>query len=167
MTKQERYEAVSNAMTTKERDIDETIKDAMLNIQHDIEAGDFDLSYEIMASACGVIADIDLSDLNEAELNETETASVYTATRLSYANNSNQSDISDIAKEYNVDFATACAVWYDNQVRNACEQLRDYIINGGKNDPLTCTADNCEELQGDDGEFCERHIKEMHDYNSK
>ena len=66
--------------------------------------------------------------LAEAELHETETASVYTSTRLSYLNQSNQYDITEVLKECSCDIATACAIWYDRKVAEACEELVAYIL---------------------------------------
>lgn len=90
----------------------------------------FDLSYEIMAKACDVVSQQDIEELaGDDGFYEAEEASVYTAERLSYLNIHNQQDISDKMKEYDCeDIQTACAYWYDEQVRSACEQLRDYIL---------------------------------------
>jgi hypothetical protein len=47
--------------------------------------------------------------------------------QLSWLNINNQSEISDTAKEYDIDIAQACAVWYDNAVRLTIEQVVEYI----------------------------------------
>lgn len=88
-----------------------------------------DLSYEICAKACELIADSDIKDLEGEDLfYESESASVYTSDRLGYLNNNNQGEISDKMKEYDSDIQTACAVWYDDMVRNVALELRDYIM---------------------------------------
>ena len=92
MNKQKLYEEVANGYCTiKKGDKDIYIIDtekvsagtqeALRNIQQELGAP-FELSYEIMASACACISDIELKDLEKAEF-DTETASVYTGERLS------------------------------------------------------------------------------------
>lgn len=136
MTKQEKYNAISNAMvshSTKDiyiysEKLEEEVKNKLQDIQFASEFG-FELSYDIMYSACAVISDIPLEDLETVELSEhtNDSASVYTATRLSYLNINNQSEITDTMKEYACDIQTACAVWFDNQVLSYATQLVEYI----------------------------------------
>lgn len=108
----------------------EEVQKAIRDIQHKLneQTGTFELDYEIMADACGIVTnDITLPEADFYEL-ANDSASVYTGTRLSYLNISNQEEISEKAKEYGCDIATACAVWYDEQVATACELLRDYAL---------------------------------------
>lgn len=93
-----------------------------------------DLDYEIFSKACDIIAEMSVSELESDEasdaIQERESASVYTFDRLQYLDNSNQHEISEFCQNYKVDIATACAIWYDEQVQNACGLIREYIING-------------------------------------
>jgi len=115
--------------------IDEETKDILSEIQRHSGVG-FELSHEIMADACNIIdevyttADIGQSDddLQDDAFDRTVgIASVYTADQLSWLSVNNQSEITDIAKEYESDIATACAYWYDNKVRGMVEELVAWI----------------------------------------
>ena len=90
---------------------------------------DFDLSYEIMAQACNVIAEnpnIKEEDIQEAINNNF--SSIYTADRLAYLTINNQQEISDLMKEYEAEnISDACAYWYDNQVQSAISLLIEFI----------------------------------------
>ena len=114
------------------------LHDAMRDIQFELneETGTFELDYEIMQTACGIIADniTDKETLENADFYElaNDTASVYTADRLAYMNIRNESEISEISKEYDSDIQTACAIWYEQQVVRACELLRDYILENSE-----------------------------------
>ena len=105
---------------------DMATQNALLDMQQRLDAG-FDLSYEIMANACACISDIELEKLPHADFYETETASVYTGVQLSWLNINNQADIAEIVKEYDSDIGTACAVWYNQKVAEACTMLVNYI----------------------------------------
>lgn len=89
-----------------------------------------DLSYEIVAVASGLFDDIEnIKDLeNENEECEAEQASVYTAERLSYINMNNQEEITQTLKDFDCDIQKACAIWYDNMVRNAYQDLKAFIL---------------------------------------
>jgi hypothetical protein len=108
----------------------------MRNIWDDRIGGAEDLSYEICARACGLIADnTDGDDLENTDIGnddifyDMECASVYTAERLGYLNIWNESEISDKMKELGIEsIQTACAVWYDDMVRSVALELRDYIL---------------------------------------
>jgi hypothetical protein len=141
MNKQQKYDAVVNAMTTRQRGDKEiyTLKEdtapevakALRDIMYDT-GEPLDLAYEMLNSAVYVISDIELSELEngnaEDRLNEIESASVYTGVRLSYLNNANQADISAIMKDYSLDdIATACAVYYDEKVREMITALATFI----------------------------------------
>lgn len=144
MNSKEKLELLSSAYVTKkvedERERITVLSDALpeeahkaiLDIQFKLneETGTFELDYEIMSDACGIVADTDMSELSEADFYENECSSVYTATRLSYINLNNQSDISEIGREYGVDIAEAAAHWYDEKVIRACEMLRDWVLEG-------------------------------------
>ena len=146
----ERLEAVKNAMRyTGEKEEaeknheraeiylikDETpeeLKDILKKIIWDERiGGEEDLSYEIVARACDLVADSweeDEDGTNDDMYYESESASVYTATRLDYLNAWNQEEISQKQKEFDCDIQQACAVWYDDMVRGVALRLRDYII---------------------------------------
>jgi len=90
-----------------------------------------DIGYEIAYRAAAFLEDADPKDF-DTEGNYTgdmpELASVWTFERLSYLNNDNQRDISDILKEYGCeDIATAAAIWYNQQVAEAINLLTEKI----------------------------------------
>lgn len=86
-----------------------------------------DLDYEIFSRACDDVAEVDLRDLEGSEFTG-DFASVYTFDRLQYLDNNNQDEISEYVKSYEVDIATACAIWYDERVNSACGLIRDYVL---------------------------------------
>jgi len=109
---------------------------ALLGVISEIDdnGADRDIAYEIVSKACDVITDKHDQELNDKQLTldtiaETMDgfASVYTGTRLSYLNHWNQSEISDLLKDFNIDIADACAYWYDNQVHQASTLLLELI----------------------------------------
>ena len=129
--------------TDKIKDI--ATQNAIQDIQRKLDT-DFDLSYEVMSDACYFISDLSIEEIQKNDDNlsdkiqSLEVASVYTNTRLSWLNCNNESEIMDIIKEYNnyfekgrtsnwISVSTACAVWYDNQVKNAVNKLLNYIRN--------------------------------------
>lgn len=95
------------------------------------ETSTFELDYEIMSDACSLITDNcnDIQELQDADFYElsSDSASVYTATRLSYLTIQTQDEVSEISKEYECDIATAAAVWYDQKVASVCGLLREFI----------------------------------------
>jgi len=135
MINKQDYNTLVNCLTQSTRDngnefylvkdnTPEHITAMVYELTHTInkDAGDLDLSYDILHSALNVLSNVDYDDLSNFDRfeNTQEYASPYTATRLSYLNNNNQQDISDIFKEYrDIDIATAISIWYDNQVVNA------------------------------------------------
>jgi len=156
MTKQEKLGSLEGAMTQSERsngvmiyrftdDAPEELRDLFL--EH-FNVSDTD--YEILNDAVGVVIDVydnlddneddddvydnlddneDDDDVSEA-ISEaaTDCASVYTAERLGYMNNRNQDEISDVMREYSThDIATACAIWYDQQVENAANIISKWV----------------------------------------
>lgn len=135
----EKYNKVINAYTTMQKgentihilDTD-YIKDmatqnAILDIQRWLET-EFEIGYEIMADACACISDVPYKDLSKVDFYETETSSIYTAVRLDYLSTHNEGEISELVKEYDCDIQTACAIWYNNKVAEACNALIDYIL---------------------------------------
>lgn len=134
------FETIANAMTTMDKngetikvyknDLPETIKDSLINIQYqmsDDTGASFELSYEIMDDALTAISDAGIDEL-DSENWENEPSSVYTAERLAYMNLNNQQAISDIMREFSTDdISTACAVWYDNAVRDTISEVIKYI----------------------------------------
>jgi len=150
MNRPEKINAIANAMRytggNPERgmranihvyadDIAKETKDILSEIQRHSGVG-FELSYEIMASACNIVGELadnaDISD-NDGDIYEAiaeavdGTASVYTGERLSWLSSWNQEEIIDIIKEYSCDIAGACAIWYDSQVRDMVGELINWI----------------------------------------
>jgi len=116
-------------------DIAKETEDILSEIQRHSDVG-FELSYEIMASACNIVdevysnADINQTDEElEDDANEraNDCASIYTGERLSWLSNWNQEEITQIMKEYSCDIAGACAIWYDSQVRDMVGELINWI----------------------------------------
>lgn len=145
MNKQQRLEAIANAMEyTGENPPEHTkpniyvisgvggeVYDLLLDIVADLEAP-YNVNYEILARACGVISELDLDEVESAEWEEDfgEHASVYTADRLGYLSINNQDEITNTMKEYECDIQTACAIWFDHQVRDVAHKLIDWILEG-------------------------------------
>lgn len=145
MEKSEKLMAISHAYTTKKvedareeitiisEDLTPEASEAIKSIQFKLndETGTFELDYDIMSSACDILANEELENIKSEDVFDNIDewgASVYTATRLGYLNMNNQDEISDIAKEYGCDIQTACAVWYDRQVETAARMLREWIL---------------------------------------
>ena len=141
----ERLELVRKAYVTAKRGeediyilntdiLDTATQNALLDIQHRLEI-DFNLSYQVMGTACDLFseADEEIGGLEGMDFSEMarESASVYTYPRLQYMDANNQSDITEIMREYScsIDIADACAIWYDRKVTQACEAIRSYILN--------------------------------------
>lgn len=145
MTKKQKLEEIkNNSMEFKKWDngkegyiiidkCNEEIKNILMKLIYDENIGGCsDLSYEIVACACGLFDDIEtIKDLQEeGDSCEAELSSVYTAERLSYLNLNNQGEITDIMEEWGngTDIQTACAIWYDNMVRSAYEDIKAFIL---------------------------------------
>ena len=111
---------------------DDEVRKFLIDLMHDSNiGGTMDLNYEITAKACELFCDIEsIKDLEDEEnACEAEVASVYTADRLAYLNNSNEVEISETMKEYDCeDISTGCAIWYDNMVRQAYEEIKNWIL---------------------------------------
>lgn len=144
MTKNEMLAELENAYTSKQKGDDtililneqsplyELVRDVQYHLNEN--TGTFELDYSIMSDACTAMSELDedtLEDMDPYELSM-DTASVYTATQLSWLNINNQSEIADIVREHETDIGTACAVWYEQQVATACEMLRDMINNNAE-----------------------------------
>lgn len=151
MTTKQKIKNIELAMETRYRDKnkkDETafhcisdncepeLKKVLMSIIYDENiGGQNNLSYDICYDACAFFDDItdkyyNNDDINGDEyINEYEPSSIYTYDRLQYLNNNNQQEISDVMKEYSIDdIATACAIWYDNMVRQAISTIiSDYL----------------------------------------
>ena len=121
------------------------LRDAIRGVQYEIVDGmAFELSYEIMQHATRILSDMlidETIDFSSDDITDTlqertnGTANVYTAVRLSWLTPTNEDDIFEILKEYStIDISTACAIWYDQQVYNACDNLVPVIINALSND---------------------------------
>ena len=151
MDKETKLNLISRAYTTMQKNNEtihildtDVIKDmatqnAILNIQRNLEV-DFELSYKIMANACDIISkktlNEDETDINSLYYTDLDfyadadgNANVYTAVQLSYLNIQNESEISEIMKDESIEsIAQACTVWYIYKVAEACEALKDYIL---------------------------------------
>jgi hypothetical protein len=109
----------------------------ILEIQKNLDV-EFDLSYEVMADACNIIADKTLEGNNRDSLvgddldffaDADSTASVYTSIQLSYLGTHNESEISELMKDEAItSIAQACSIWYSQKVAEACEMLKEYIL---------------------------------------
>lgn len=97
-----------------------------------------DIDYETFSRACDLVSDC-YND-NEQEKDgldfvtdmiyerASDSASVMTYDRLQYLDNWNESDISEIMREYDMrSIADACAVWYDRQVEQAAIIISEWI----------------------------------------
>ncbi len=148
MTKEKKFELVSHAyiMDQKsDRDIhilntellDSATQGAIQNIQESLNV-EFELSYEIMADACDIIADKIIEGAGRDSLvgddldffaDADSHANVYTGVQLSYLNNKNEDEISALMQDESItSIAQACSIWYSQKVVEACEALKDYIL---------------------------------------
>lgn len=159
MISKEKFEVLCNSIELKKRDngqefycrkddlpkdIENAVRDVVFKI--DENCHELDLAYKILNNAIGDLCEVDYEDLENFEPTEDypEYASVYTAERLSYLNAYNQYEIAEKLKEYSCDdIATACAIWYDEQVRQALEGLMEFI-NADR-------CDTCNEIEDEDG----------------
>jgi hypothetical protein len=90
-----------------------------------------DRDYEIFSRAIDTVIEAsnnmeDTQTLSEEYIQENynDFASPYNEDRLGYLTVYNDNEVMEIAKNYSCDFVSlACAIWYDEQVQNAC-----YII---------------------------------------
>ncbi len=147
MNKEQKLNAVRHAYTTYtkgDKDIqildtehvtDMATQNAILDIQHGLDEGiSFDLKYNVMSDACNWIDENiekveDIKDVDNVKDIFDFQANVYTDVRLSWLTKSNQYDISELMKEYELDdISTACAVWYENRVEDAVIDLVSYIL---------------------------------------
>lgn len=147
MTKQQKFELVSTAYESIKKGEEDIYilseklqgeeRDVIMNIQIDLDAG-FELSYEIMAEACGIISDKTLTGEGRDSLTGDDLdfyadadsrANVYTAVQLSYLTANNEGEISDLMQDESItSIAQACSAWYTAKVVEACEALKDYIL---------------------------------------
>ncbi len=147
--KQKRLDLVSKAYTTMQKNnetihildtevLDMATQNDLLDMQNKLDTT-FDLSYEIMADACDIIANKTLEGNNRDSLTGDDLdfyadadgqANVYTSVQLSYLNVDNESEISNLMQDESItSIAQACNVWYVYKVVEACEMLKDYILN--------------------------------------
>jgi len=113
--------------------IDNETRDTMQTMQRALDVS-FDLSYEIMAKACDIYAEAWANNEDSPTLlmeyiqeNYQDYASVYPYEQLSWLDNNNQQNISDIVKEYDCDIATACKKWYESKVYAVCWHLDAWV----------------------------------------
>lgn len=96
--------------------VDLRVQNILLDIQHNLDTT-FDLSYSIVSDAVSALTE-------RRDYESEEFASVYTSVRLSYISNQNEGEISQLMIDFSFDsIATACAVWYDEKVREACRNI--------------------------------------------
>lgn len=143
MTKKD-YETLVNCVEQRKRDNDdefyclkdntpEDIKRLLQDAVYENDQHDFDLNYEMLNDALNELNEVEFEDLARYDVydSESEFASVYTAVRLGYLSIWNQDEITEKLKECECDIQTACAVWYDEQVKQLIQTIKDKIIEGG------------------------------------
>ena len=150
MTKQEKLDAIGSAYESKKvsderKEIQiisekcpQEVKEVIQLLQRGLEVS-FEQSYDIMADACYILSEKtltgrdrgdsltgdDLDFMADADSN----ANVYTAVQLSYLNINNEAEISDLMKDESItSIAQACNAWYIQKVAEACEALKEYIL---------------------------------------
>lgn len=139
MTNKQKLESLYNAYTLVDEETNneryilneqhplyETVKNVQFELNDDTHT--FELDYDIMHTACVVLSENseNYEDVDWYEATQ-DTASVYTAAQLRYINIWNQSEITDIARESELDIATAAGVWYEQKVAEACHMLLEAI----------------------------------------
>ena len=153
MTKEQRRKIVAEAYTTMkkgdntihildtEKVTDMATQNAIMDIQRELNTS-FEISYEIMADACDIIAEYKMEGVagdnwlkNDSDMacdffaDADSCANVYTAVQLSYLDNNNEGEISALmADEAITSIAQACSIWYSQKVAEACEALKSYIM---------------------------------------
>lgn len=140
MNKQKKIACLDKAMTRSERDngdtfyhfTDDAPKELVDLFFENYEVRGVD--YETFSDACDIMSDILNSDDVDyegidARIHEQSegTASVYTATQLSYIDIWNQDEISSIVREFEMDIAVCAAIWYERQVQEMCQLLLEWI----------------------------------------
>ena len=117
---------------------DPELKSVLMGLIYDENiGGTHDLGYEIVSNAIDILVDnSEDGSLNEDDLMDlcNDSASVYTATRLSYLNPYNESEITNRIKDFDCDIQTACAIWYDNMVYEAVTKLFAWVMEDEEND---------------------------------
>jgi len=145
MTQKQKYEAIINAYEVKEFDTPERghfertilsdktpeeVRSFLLEAQRNQNNG-FDISYEIFGDATAILIDMTMKGINGDDFDAQElsqnSASVYTNKRLSWLNGGNQDEITAHVMN-GIDIETACAIWYEEQVADVLQVIRDYII---------------------------------------
>lgn len=150
-TQKDRLNHVANAMELKQFDsnreayiikdeCNEDLKNVLMTLIYDENiGGNQDISYEICASACDIISDKtsegnDRDSLTGDDLDlyadADSRANVYTAVQLSYLNINNEDEISQLMQDEAItSVAQACTAWHTSKVVEACERLKDYVLN--------------------------------------
>lgn len=144
MTTTQKIKALENAMFQGTRDngnkyyyFTENAKEKIKDIYCKLTDNSLnDLDYEIFYKAINTVVEAynnigndNIERLQEyVQDNYNDFASVYTNDRLTYLNIHNESEIVDILKDFSCDsISTACAIWYDRQIQNACSVIIDYL----------------------------------------
>lgn len=140
MTKEEKIASLSSAMTTSvPKDtfyhFTDTAPEELRNLYIEHYAVK-DIDYETFSRACGIVSEIyaDKPDITQDAATDeiceraSDSGSVYTYQRLQYLDASNESDISDLIREYGLtSIAEACVVWYDRQVEQAAILINEWV----------------------------------------
>jgi len=106
-----------------------------------------DIDYQIFNTACDIISEVYANEAEQQRENKDEreneeritdcieeatndSASLYTSSRLDYLNTWNQDEIAMIVRSAQVDIADACAMWYEQQVKQAAFTIINNWIKG-------------------------------------
>jgi aspartyl-tRNA synthetase len=133
MDTKEKINLLETAMQIKTRDngqefycftetVPEELKDLFIS-NYNVK----DLDYQIFSTAIDTIVEAWANNEDSPTLleeyiydNYNDFASPYNADRLAYMDIHNEAEIVDIIKEYSCEYINeACAIWYDNQVKDA------------------------------------------------
>lgn len=107
------------------------IAQALKDIVYRKENG-FDIPYMMLDDALNILYSIELDRILDDSFSiydyDGDIGSVYTSDQLEYLNLNTQQEISDIMREYDLtDIASACAYWYDQEVRDMVQEIINYI----------------------------------------
>ena len=123
-----------------DKEINDTELTKIRDIQYNLDIGNINLSYEVMADACSIINDYTMEGAEKDNwlkdgmacdfLSDADSrANVYTGVQLSYLDIHNEQEISELMKDEAItSIAQACSIWYSRKVAEACEALKEYII---------------------------------------
>jgi len=114
----------------------EAIKDIQFELNENTH--NFEEDYKLMGAACLAMSDnaTDLESLQDIDQYEIAdgAASVYTADQLAYITIWNQDEIAEHVRGLGIDIGTAAAYWYEQQVAQCIDRVRDYILRDDNDD---------------------------------